>query len=91
MRLKPVPILFHLTPLIPLWMGWPYVTVAAIILVAVPYIKVRKLTAQLIDLTERHSDAPGNKSLAERQRLALAKEKASLQKTIRLWESLTFF
>ena len=91
MRLKPLPILFHLTPIIPLGMGWTYITVAALILVAVPYIKVRKLSAQLADLLDRHPDGAASARLDERQRLVLEKEKASLEKTIRLWASLTLF
>jgi hypothetical protein len=90
-RLKALPILFHLTPLIPLWLGWPYITIAGIILVAVPYIKVRKLTAQLTDLLEHPQSNISAKDRDERRDIFLAKEKASLEKTIRLWDSLTLF
>lgn len=91
MRRKPLPILYHLLPLIPIWMQWPYVTIAAFILVAVPYIKVRKLSAQLADLTERHPRENSLRDIDARQDQALAKEKSSLERTIRLWESLTLF
>ena len=90
-RRKALPILFHLTPLIPLWLAWPYITIAGIILVAVPYIKVRKLTAQLNDLLEHHEGSISAKNRDERRELLLEKEKASLEKTIRLWDALTLF
>jgi hypothetical protein len=91
LRLKPLPIIFHLIPLVPLWMHWPYVTIAAFILVGVPYIKVRKLSAQLADLVERHPLENASRTLDERQRLVLEKEKSSLERTIRLWHALTLF
>lgn len=90
-RRKALPILFHLTPLIPLWLGWPYITIAGIILVAVPYIKVRKLTAQLADLLEHDERSINTKNRDERHELLVEKEKASLEKTIRLWDALTLF
>jgi predicted dinucleotide-binding enzyme len=74
-----------------LWLGWPYITIAGIILVAVPYIKVRKLTAQLADLLEHHESNMSAKNRDERRDLLLDKERASLEKTIRLWDSLTLF
>lgn len=73
MRKKLIPILFHLIPLFPLSKGWWSATLAALILVVVPYIKVRKLELELRD---------GKDSLSD-------KEKSSLLKTIRFWKSLT--
>lgn len=88
MRLKPLPILYHLIPLVPLVMGRPYATIAALILVAVPYLKVQKLKAQLLLLQQNDLGRSRTQGLAAQ---GLAKEKAALQRTIRLWEAVTFF
>ena len=74
MRLRLLAIPYHLIPLIPLFMGLPFASIAAFLLVAVPYIKVQKLTAQLAQCNVEGS----------------VKEKASLERTIRLWRGLTF-
>ena len=74
MRLKLFAVLYHLIPLVPLVMGLHSASIAAFLLVAVPYIKVQKLSAQL-----EQSKLEDN-----------LKEKASLERAIRLWRGLTF-
>ena len=53
--------LFHLLPLVPAWLGRVYGTIAALLLVALPYIKSKKLQFDLAHLEAKRTglvDAP---------------------------------
>lgn len=76
-----VPALFHLTPLIPLALGYGYGAIAAVLLVTLPYIKTKKLGAHLAELNAVPVAGRGE---------VLVKEMASLRRAQALWWSLTF-
>ena len=49
-------VIFHLLPLVPLAFGYQWLAVAMILLVAVSYIKVKKIEQQIKDLSARSKD-----------------------------------
>lgn len=76
-----LPLIFHLLPLAPLCVGRGYGTVAAVLLVMLPYIKVFKLRAEL-SFRERQRRSPPD--------ARLEKEIRGLEAAIRRWRALTF-
>jgi hypothetical protein len=74
-----LPLVFHSLPLVTLYLGWYYGTAAMVLGVAVPYIKVAKLSAFAERLVAgRPLGADGEAELA------------GLEVAIRRWRQLTF-
>ena len=73
--------LFHLLPLVPAWYGRPYGVIAAVLFVALPYIKVFKLRA---DREFYEGKRTGQDDVR------LEKEIMGLTTAIRRWQALTF-
>lgn len=72
-------LILHISPLIPLIYGRLFLTLAFILLVALAYIKTRKLRTQLEDLRARAGDS-------DRDRKALS----DCERTLNFWRQLTF-
>ena len=66
---------FHLSPLIPFFLGYEYTGIAMILLVGLAYVKTKKLTAELEE--KRSQNAP-------------LRDIISLERTRDFWWRLTF-
>lgn len=76
-----LPALLHGAPLVPFALGYYYVGVAMLLLVALPYIKLKKFEAQIADIEAKAPEPRHRKVDAEL---------AEIRKTSRLWAALTF-
>lgn len=74
--LKTVPIIFHCLPLVPLAYGRHYATAATLLLIALPYIKVKKLRVLRDEM--RRAGAP-------------EMETEEIRKVMDRWQILTFY
>jgi hypothetical protein len=68
--------LFHLTPLLPVYFGFYYGFAACLLLVALPYIKSKKLEDSLAILGENSTEAQD--------------QQASIQRSLTFWRRFTF-
>jgi hypothetical protein len=89
MQLRQIPAfvaraLFHLLPVLPLAQGRGFGTIAAVLFVALPYIKVKKLEADLACLESQEASAP------EVPGGRRGKEIAGLKTAVRRWRAVTF-
>ncbi len=66
---------FHLSPLVPFYLGYRYVGIAMILLVGLAYMKTKKLTAELQE--KRDQNAP-------------LRDIRPLERTRNFWRQLTF-
>jgi hypothetical protein len=76
-----VPVLVHSLPLVPLALGYGYAAIATVLLVALTYIKTRKLEATMVHL-EGLAPVPPS--------AAATRELNELRRAIALWRAMTF-
>lgn len=81
-------IILHVVWIVPFILGYFFGGLAALLLVGLPYIKVKKLKAMIQGLEEQV--ARSGSMRAGESSAALQYELASLQKTLKFWRSLTF-